>query len=62
MSTIIDAEELKAARKESLTELEQTARQLSKRAEPAKKQALAEIEETLRRIRQQWAEQGLLAA
>lgn len=61
MSTIIDQTELKSARDESLTEMEKTARQLSKRALPAKKQALAEIEDTLRRIRQQWTEQGLVA-
>lgn len=61
MSAIIDENQLKEARAESLTQLEQTAKQLSKRAQPAKKQALAEIEATIARIRREWSEQGLVA-
>lgn len=62
MIAIIDPNELKAARNESLAEIENETRLLAKRAKhPAGRQALAEIEDTLRRIRQQWTEQGLVA-
>lgn len=63
MTTIIDPNELKQARAEGLKELEKTTRLLAKKSpRPSDRQAMAEIEDILRRTREQWAEQGLVAA
>lgn len=63
MDTIIDSNELQEARAEGLDEIVRETRLMAKRAErPATRQALAEIEETLRRVRQDWAQRGLVPA
>lgn len=61
MITTIDENELKAARAESLEEMERTAQQLSRRATPAKQVALAEVRDRLRKMREELAAQGLVA-
>ena len=62
MTTIIDTNELKAARATNLMEIEKETRLMAKRAsKPADRQALAEIEETISRIRREWEDKGLVA-
>lgn len=61
MSSIINTEELRAARRDGLEQVETVVRGFAKRApSPAMRQAMAELEETMSRVRKEWTEKGLV--